>query len=82
MVGVMTRYLPAIRVLSICFVVYLMVFWAFHQMWPGQYYGRQVATATGGMEDGREELMRLYAVCTLQYYVDRIAYSSLYHQVI
>lgn len=74
MAGLMMRYLPTIRVLSIFFVVYLMVFWAFHQMRPGQYYGagggaglggRQAAT--GGLEDGKEELMRLYAVCNLQY---------------
>eukprot|EP00903_Cladosiphon_okamuranus_P012668 g11848.t1 len=51
------RLLPAIRVFSIFFILYISLFWVRHQMRDGGDWRRGTA---GGFTGSRDELMRLY----------------------
>lgn len=56
---VFDRCLPAIRVFSILFVLYISLFWVRHQLRDGGDWRRG---AGGGVAGSQDELMRLYGV--------------------
>lgn len=70
MAHLLERYVPAIRVCSICFILYISVFWVRYQIRDGEGGGREGAAGWrsgllgggGGGGRNKEDIMRLYGV--------------------
>lgn len=71
MACLLERYVPAIRVCSICFILYISVFWVRYQIRDGEGGGGEGASGWrsglfggggGGGGRNKEDTMRLYGV--------------------